>query len=85
MIINTMLPPITQLGGSKDMYYIINRTISTTPNRDASIAGIDRASMKAGLHGIQKFGSLVNVEGCAIILLIKWRDILNGCKDGIQV
>ena len=84
-IINTTVPPLTQLGGTKDIYYIINATISTTPNRDASITGIDRASMKAGLHGSQKFGSLIKVEGCGITPLIKWRDVLNGCKDGIQV
>ena len=84
-IVEFVKPPILQMGGPKDIYYAINATILSTPNRDASFTGIDRVSLKAGLHGTQKYGSIVKVDGCTITPLIKWRDVMNGCKDGIQV
>ena len=85
LVVDIVVPPLTQIGATKDLYYIIKATIASTPNLDASHTGIDRQSIKAGLHGTQKYGSLLSIIGCDISPLIKWRDILNGCKDGIQV
>ena len=85
LVVDIMVPPLTQIGTSKDLYYIVEAMIALSPNQDASHTGINRQSIKAGLHGTQKYGSTLNIIGCNISPLIKWRDILNGCKDGIQV
>ena len=84
-IVDLIEPPLTRSGGVNDLYYVVKASIASTPNRDAAYSGIDRISLKNGLHGTQKYGSLLSIEGCAITPLIKWRDVLNGGKDGIQV
>ena len=86
LVVDIVVPPLTQIGATKDLYYIIKATIASTPNLDASHTGIDRQSIKAGLHGTQKYGSLLSIIGCDISPLIKWRDILtvNFCAVGTK-
>ena len=84
-VVDMIDPALTQIGGPKDLYYVIESSIASTPNRNAAYSGIDKLSIKSGLHGIQKYGSTLSIDGTTITPLIKWRDVLNGRKDGIQV
>jgi hypothetical protein len=84
-VVESIKPSLTQIGGLNDLYFVVEASIASTPNRDAAFSGIDRISLKSGLHGTQKYGSLLSIPGCAITPLIKWRDVLNGGKEGIQV
>ena len=85
LLVDAIDPPLTQIGGSTSMYYVLYATIISTPNRDASCSGIDKGTLKGGLHGVHKYGSTIAVEGSDVTPLIKWRDVLFGCKNGIQV
>jgi len=84
-IVDLIQPSLTRIGGPNDLYYVVRASVSSTPNRDAAYSGIDRISLKNGLHGTQKYGSVVSINGCSITPLIKWRDVLNAGKDGMQV
>jgi hypothetical protein len=84
-VVESLDPPLTQIGGLNDLYYAVEASIASTPNRDAAYSGIDRISLKNGLHGTQKYGAVLSIRGSSITPLIKWRDVLNGGKEGIQV
>ena len=49
-------PSLTRIGGANDLYYVLEASIVSNPNRDAANSGIDWPSLKTGLHGTQKYG-----------------------------
>ena len=51
LVIGVVVRPLTQIRTTNYLHYIIDTAIVSTPNQDTSRTGIDRKSMKAGLHG----------------------------------
>ena len=78
-----VIPPLTQIGTSNDLCYIAEATIEFIPNKDASYAGVDRQHSKGGLHSMHNFVFSLDIIGCNMLPLIKWRGMLNGFKDGM--
>ena len=77
--------PITQIGGVNNRYHVLSCEVKSTPNRTQAISGIDRITLQNGFKGNQNFGSLVCIDDSDYIPLLKWRDVLNGRRDGLQV
>ena len=77
--------PITQIGAINNRFHVLSCEVMSSPNRTQSLSGIDRSTFQNGFKGNQNFGSLVRVEDSDYIPLLKWRDILNGRRDGLQV
>ena len=75
----------TSIGGEKNIFHIIPATIVSSPNLDQASCGIDRTTFLQGLNGNSKFGCTVRVEGSKLEPLVKWRDVLNGRRTGLQV
>ena len=77
--------PITQIGGDNNRYHVLSCVIKSCPNRNEAISGIDRISFQNGFTGNQNFGCLIQVIDSDHIPLLKWRDVINGKRDGLQV
>ena len=77
---------ITQVGDTNNLCYVINAIILSSPNRDHALSGIDKVSLKEGLNGNKKYGSIVSVnDNCSIHPLIKWNDVLNGRRNRMMI
>ena len=59
--------------------------IKSSPNRNDAISGMDRMTIQNGCKGNQNFGCLVQIEDTDVAPSLKWRDVLNGGKEGLQV
>ena len=77
--------PMTQIGGDKNRFYVLTCVVRSSPNRHQALSGIDKVTFQKGFNGNQNFGCLVDVEDTNFIPLLKWRDVLNGKRDGLQV
>ena len=77
--------PITQIGSDSNRFYVISCIIKSSPNRNDAISGIDRITLQNGFKGNQNFGCLLEIEDTDVIPLLKWRDVLNGGREGLQV
>ena len=63
---------ITQIISTKELYRIIEAAIESTMNKCVLYADINRQSIKAGIFGVQKRGSLLRIIVCSIPTLTKW-------------
>ena len=77
--------PTTQIGGPNNSYFVLSCVIKSCPNRPHAIGGIDRITFQKGFFGNQNFGCLLDVEETDIVPLLKWRDVFNGKRKGLQV
>ena len=77
--------PITQIGSVNNRFHVLSCEVLSSPNRSQAVIGIDRITLQNGLNGNQNFGSLLKIEDYDYNPLLKWRDVLNGRRDGLQV
>ena len=77
--------PMTQIGAISNRFYVLSCIIKSSPNRHDTISGIDKTTFNRGFKGNQNFGCSLSVEDTNIVPLLKWRDVLNGKREGLQV
>ena len=76
---------MTQIGGPTNRFFVLSCIIKSCPNRTLAINGIDRVTFQLGYNGNQNYGCLLSVEDSNIEPLLKWRDVINGRREGLQV
>lgn len=76
---------VTSIGDSDNLFYVIEAVILSSPNRNQATMGIDKQSLQEGLNGNKKFGCVVSVQNSGITPLVKWKDVLNGRRNGLMV
>ena len=77
--------PITQIGGPTNRFFVLSCVIKSCPNRTHAVSGVDKNTFQKGYTGNQNFGCLLAIDGSNIVPLLKWRDVVNGGREGLQV
>ena len=77
--------PLTKIGADSNVFCVMTCITKSCPNRNDAISGIDRITMQNGFKGNQNFGCLLDIEDSDVVPLLKWRDVLNGGREGLQV